>query len=157
MQTYINQNIQILNKAEQEAPPIEDFSGSGFEFEMQMQKLESDARVPLEDRLGLTFEELPPADKMTGEQTQSLSIALLNALEANGTGVHFPGNGIPVKLAYTELLKYLKDGVMELKGWTIDFCDGWCPDCAFADYCATKDEIWSKEDLEKERNKNSNL
>ena len=155
MQKYINQIIQILNQAEQDAPPMEAFSGSEFEFEMQMELLESDARVPLDDRLGITFEELPPADKMTEEQTQQLSIALLNALEANGTGVHFPGNGIPAKVAYTELLKYLKDGIMALKGWNLDFCDGWCPDCVFADYCTTKDDIWSKEDLEAERKKNT--
>ena len=146
MQTYINQIIQILNQAEQNAPPMESFTDSDFEFEMQMELLESDARVPLEERVGISFEELPPVDKMTVEQTQSLSIALLNALEANGTGVHFPGNGIPVKLAYTELLKYLKDGVMALKGWNLDFCDGWCPDCAFADYCSVKDEILDNDD-----------
>ena len=61
---------------------------------------------------------------MTVEQTQELLQAMANALNAKGTKIHFPCNGIPVKLAYTELREFFNEGFHRMPGWTIDFCSG---------------------------------
>jgi hypothetical protein len=81
---------------------------------------------------------------------------MLNALNANGTGVSFPGNGVPVKLAYSQLREKFSEGFLAMPGWHIDFCSGWCPDCAFAVYCDVCKENWTDEELKKEQ-KNSNF
>ena len=88
---------------------------------------------------------------MTLAQTQELTIAMLNAINAKGTQVHFHGEGIPAKLAYTEIRKHFKEGFHSMPGWTIDFCSGCCLDCVFADYCDVKDDIGDDYELGKER------
>ncbi len=154
MQRYIDQLIEDFNRAEENPQPEIDFGETYEDFEKQMLEIENGATVTAKEKVGVSYDELPPADKMSVEQTQNLMIAMLNALKANGTDVHFPGDGIPVKLAYTEVRKLFNEGFKSMPGWTIDFCSGWCPDCAFADYCKTKDDTWSKEELEAERKKN---
>ncbi|MEA3504998.1 MAG: hypothetical protein U9R32_07360 [Bacteroidota bacterium] len=99
-----------------------------------MLEIERGERVSAKEKIGVSYEELPPADRMSNEQTQKLMEAILNALSANGTDISFPGNGVPVKLAYTELRKHFKEGFDVMPGWTLDFCSGWCPDCPFVDY-----------------------
>jgi hypothetical protein len=156
MNRYIAQLIQDINLAKENPRPEPDFGYSYEEFEKQMPEIENASHEASEQILGISYEELPPAEKMTVEQTQQLLEAILNSLSAKGTGVSFPGDGVPVKLAYSELRAQFRDGFFAMPGWNIDFCDGWCPGCAFADYCNTKDEIWSAEDLEAERRKKIN-
>lgn len=135
MQKYINQLIEELNKAE--SNPIEEIQLSeDFEDFVKQMRLIEDARYePAENVVGVSYIELPPAEKLTTDQIQQLMIAILNALSAKGTSVTFPGNGIPVELAYSQLREHFKEGFHPMPGWTIDFCSGCCPDCAFADYC----------------------
>lgn len=151
MNRYINQLIEDFKQAESKPQPKIDFGDTYEEFSKQMIEFESSDNAPSKEKIGVSYEELPPTDKMTDEQTPRLLEAMLNALSANGTEVTFPGDGIPVKLAYSELREHFKEGFNAMPGWTIDFCSGWCPDCAFADYCKAKDDIWTKEELEAER------
>lgn len=153
MHRYIQQLIEDFNRAESNPTPQKDLGETYEEFEQAMLEFEEGALIPAKEKVGVNYEELPPADKMTDDQVQLLLEAMLNALAANGTHVSFPGNGIPVKLAYTELRELFTEGFHKMPGWTLDFCSGWCPDCAFADYCSSKDDIWSKEELEAERRK----
>jgi len=141
MQRYIQQLIEDLNIAE--SNPIKDLdSGNDYEgFEQMMLKIENYERLDLTQVLGISFEELPPPERLSVEQTQKLMVALLNAMAAQGTNVSFPGSGIPVGLAYGELRKYLKEGLSSMSGWNIDFCDGNCGDCTFLSYCETGKEI----------------
>lgn len=145
MQNYINQLIQDFKLAEDD--PVEEFDlGNSYEkFEAALLEIEESKPIPAGSILGVSYEELPPADKLTVDQTQSLLEAMLNALSAKGTGVSFPGNGVPVALAYSELREQFKRGFHAMPGWIIDFCSGWCPDCAFADYCTSKDDDWAAE------------
>ena len=151
MQKYLKQLIQDFNLAEENPRPETDFGDTYEEFEKQMLEIEEATPEPAKQVVGISYEELPPAEKMTVAQTQELTIAMLNALLAKGTSVHFPGDGIPAKLAYTELREQFKEGFMP--GWTIDFCSGDCPSCAFVDYCSSKDDTWSKEELDAARKK----
>ena len=153
MDRYVQQIIEDFKLAEENPVPKIDFGNSYEEFEEQMLEIEKGETVPAKDKIGVSYEELPPADKMTDEQTQRLLEAMLNSLSVNGTEVTFPGDGIPVKLAYSELREHFKEGFFAMPGWTIDFCSGWCPDCAFVDYCTAKDDIWTKEKLEAEQRK----
>ncbi len=66
-------------------------------------------------------------------------------------------DGLPLRLAYkfiTEEALLEKYEFVAHVTLHIDGCSGYCPDCFQADYCTVKDEIWSKEELEKERQKN---
>ena len=156
MDRYIQQLIEDFKLAETQESPKIDFGDSFEEFEQQMLKIEEGELMPAKEKVGVSYKELPPADKMTDEQTQCLLEAMLNALSANGTQVTFPGDGIPAKLAYSELREHFNEGFYAMPGWTIDFCSGWCPDCAFADYCDAKNDIWTKKELEEERKKHNN-
>ena len=140
MQRYIKQLIEDFNEAAREK--VEDTTADSDEaFLDMMEKLESGDKVPAKKLLGVSYEELPPAGMMTVQQTQDLLEAMLNTLNAKGTSVTFPGNGIPVKLAYTELREHFKEEFNSFPGWTIDFCSGSCPDCAFLDYCESWKDI----------------
>ncbi len=153
MNKYIQQLIQDFNLTEENPTPETDFGDTYDDFKKQMLEIEEARPEPAKQIVGISYEELPPAERMTVEQTQQLLEAILNALSAKGTSVTFPGDVVPVKLAYEQLRKHFKEGFYASPGWVIDFCDGWCPDCVFADYCTIKDDTWTKEELEKERRK----
>jgi len=153
MQKYITQLIQDFNLAEEDPTQETNFGDTYEDFEQHMLEIEEARLEPAKQLLGVSYEELPPAERMTEAQTQELIIAMLNALSAKGTNVIFPGDGIPVKLAYEQLREHFKEGFHAMPGWNIDFCDGDCPSCAFLEYCTTKDDIWSKEELDKAKSK----
>ena len=155
MDRYIEQLIEDFNKAAAQAEPKEiDFGETYEEFEEAMLEIENEEPAPAQEILGVSHKELPPAKMLTDDQAERLIEAIVNALEAQGTSVTFPDYGkAPVKIRYEALREHFKDGFYSSPGWVIDFCTGWCPDCAFVDYCDTSKEVWTKEELEKEQNK----
>jgi len=153
MNRYIKQLIETFAIAEANPITDKDMLKSYADFEKQMEAIEAGEKVSAESLFGVSYEELPPVEMMDKMQIQNLLIAMLNAMSAKGIRVHIPGNGVPGKIVYEEIRKMFKDGFSAAPGWTIDFCSGWCPDCKFADYCNTCKETWTKEDLEKERDK----
>ncbi|MEA3494438.1 MAG: hypothetical protein U9R42_00190 [Bacteroidota bacterium] len=145
MQKYINQLIEDLKEAE--ANPVQEieFSEDYDEFVKQMKLIEEATHEPAENVLGIGYIELPPVERLSKAQIQQLMIAILNALSAKGTEITFPGNNIPVELAYSQLREKFKEGFYSMPGWIIDFCSGYCPDCAFKDYCDNYNkEEWDK-------------
>jgi hypothetical protein len=156
MNTYINQLIEDLAQAAACPAPELDFGNSNEDFDKVMHQIEQWEKMPAKDMLNVSYEELPPVEMMDKMLIQKLLLAIFNALAAKGTQVHVPGNGVPVEIVYAEIREMFKDGFHVMPGWTIDFCSGWCPECAFADYCQTCMESWTKEDMEKERNKIDN-
>ena len=139
MQKYINQLIGDLRQAEENPTPEVNLSA---DFEQRMHEIEEGLRYKSTDILKIKYEELPPAERMSEDQTKELLTAIINALAAKGTQVHFPGDGTaPIKLCYSELREEFVDGFHAMPGWNIDFCSGDCPSCAFVDYCKTKDDI----------------
>jgi hypothetical protein len=135
MDYYIQQLIEDFKLAEEN--PVEDIEFGDFEDDIArfMEAVHLQELVPAKELVGVSYEELPPAERLTVDQMQELLIAILNALSAKGTNVVFPGNGIPVELCYTEVRKLFKIGFHILPGWTVDFCDGNCKDCVFEKYC----------------------
>ena len=154
MHRYLQQLIEDFKRAGAETK----YADTGFgktdeDFDRLITEIEEGTKISAKAFVGVSYDELPPADMMTDMQVQLLLQAMLNTLSANGTEVVFPGKDIPVKLKYSELREHFKAGFYTLPGWTIDFCSGWCPDCAFSEYCSIKDDIWSQEELEVEHRK----
>jgi len=158
MHRYIEQLIEDFKKAAETANPKEiDYGETYEEFEAAMLEIENAEMVPPEEQLGVSYQELPPAEMMTEDQMERLTEAIVAAVEAQGSGITFPDHGkAPVRIRYEALREQFKDGFYAMPGWVIDFCSGWCPDCIFADYCDVCKENWTKEELEKERNESTN-
>jgi hypothetical protein len=135
MNNYINQLIQDLAQAATHPTPELDFGNSHENFEKVMLQIEEWEKMSAKEMLNVSYEELPPAEMMDKMLIQKLLLAIFNALSAKGTQVHVPGNSVPVEVVYAEIREMFKDGFHVMPGWTIDFCSGWCPECAFAEYC----------------------
>ncbi|MBC8185755.1 hypothetical protein H8E88_32110 [candidate division KSB1 bacterium] len=66
--------------------------------------------------------------------------------------------GVPIRMAYRYLTEELIDHKITVprsknSHLHLDACTGWCPGCFVVDYCETVHEIWSPEELERERGK----
>ncbi len=155
MNRYIQQLIEDLAMAEAQPVSPLDFGLTSEDFQKTMHQIEQWEKMPAMDMLNVSYEELPPTEMLDKMQIQKLLLAIFNAMAAKGTHVSVPGNGVPVEIIYTQIREKFQDGFHVMPGWTIDFCSGWCPDCAFADYYDFCLESWTKEDLEKERKNNS--
>lgn len=154
MDRYINQLIEDFAKAEANPISKSDFGEFDEVFENQMHKIEQRQTVSSVQLFNVSYEELPPVERLDKMQIQKLLLAIFSALSAKGTSVSIPGNGVPVEILYEEIREKFKEGFYAMPGWTIDFCSGYCPDCKFADYCESCKDSWTKEDLEKERKNN---
>lgn len=152
MDRYINQLIEEFSKAEANHVSENDLKESYEDFEKLMFAIEEGHTVAAEKLFNVSYEELPPVERLDKIQIQKLLIAIFNALSAKGTQVHIPGNGVPVEIVYVEIREMFKEGFYAMPGWNLDFCSGYCPGCKFADYCDTCKNIWTNEELEKERN-----
>jgi hypothetical protein len=153
MERYIEQLIEKLSEAEASPTPEPDFGNSYEEFAERMMEIETEEPSASENILNVSYEELPPVGRLNRKQIQDLTTALVNALAAKGTNVSFPMDGTPDELIYTELRERFKEGFHASPGWVIDFCTGWCPDCAFIDYCDSWQDTWTLEKIEEERAK----
>ena len=154
MHRYLQQLIEDLERAG--ADPKNAAAGFGRieeDFDRLITEIEEGPVISAKTFVGVSYEELPPADMMTNKQVQLLLQAMIKTLSAKGTEVVFPGEDIPVKLKYSELREHFKENFYTSPGWTIDFCSGWCPDCAFSEYCSINNDIRSKEELEAEYRK----
>ena len=141
MRRYVQQLIDDLKQAELN-PMEREFWDSDEEFTKAiLEMLENDDRVPLEHKIGVSYDELPEAGMLSEEELRQLLEAMLNALAANGAYVTLPEGAVPQELIYTELKKEIKDGVYPIHGWSIDFCSGDCDGCPFENYCELKDDL----------------
>jgi len=151
MQRYIEQLKEDFNSA------IEKNSGIDYSWGIPGKKYElfsaePDEIFPAKEVVGVSFEELPPVEMLTLQQAQEVLKIMLKALDSYGIRISFPGKNAPADIKYSEVRKLFEEGFHP--GWTFSLCDGWCPDCAFADYCTRKDDLWTPEMLEEERKKN---
>lgn len=151
MERYIEQLIEELANAEANPTPETDFGDSYEEFEKTMLEIEEGKKIPAKKMLNISYEELPPVEKLSKEHLEKLVPALMNALSAKGTTISIPGDNVPDEIVYREIRELFKEGFCAMPGWVMDFCTGYCPDCAFVDYCDTSKEIWTDEEMEEER------
>lgn len=154
IQRYIEHLIADLFEAKNHVPPEPVFSDDYEEFEEQMFAIENAPDVPAKKLFGISYEELPPSEKLSEEQMQQLIDAILDTFAAFNCSADFPDN-VPLKMQYELIRDKFAEPIHYMPGYSMhfDFCSGWCPDCKIADYCSNKDAIWTKEELEKERKK----
>lgn len=156
MQRYIEQVIEDLQEAKKNVPadPELGTEDSYEEFAEKMFAIETAPSEPSKNVFGVSYEELPPPEKLTEPQMQQLIDAIEDTLYAFNASVDYK-NEMPVKLKYEVLRDWFEEDVHIMPGFTmhLDFCDGWCPDCKIVDYCDSVDELWTKEELEEERRK----
>ena len=156
MQRYINQLIQDLQAAKKNVPqdPQLGTEESYEEFEAKMFAIETAPNVSSKQLYGVSFEELPPKERLTEDQMQQLYDALVDTMEAFNCSIDFP-EGVPLHLRYEMLRDTFAEPVQHMPGFThhYDFCSGWCPDCKLIDYCNSWKETWTKEEIEQEKKK----
>jgi hypothetical protein len=152
MNRYIQQLVEIFAIAEANPIPKPAYGKMSYkEFEEEMMKLETGEKVSAKQLLNVSYEELPPTDKLDDEQMQKLLTAIMKALSAKGVCISFPGENVPVKIHYKVIRKMFKEGFETMPGWVQDFCSGYCPGCEFAYYCNVWQEHWTKDEFEEER------
>lgn len=153
MDRYIDQLIEELAIAAANPVPETDFGENYEKFEEIMFEMEQGKKISAKKALNISYEELPPVEMLNDEQLKRLIPALINAIEAQGTGLCFPGKNVPNAIIYSEIRELFIEGFYEMTGWTMDFCSGYCPDCSFLEYCDTAADCWTKEELEEERSR----
>ncbi|OQX98148.1 MAG: hypothetical protein B6I20_11450 [Bacteroidetes bacterium 4572_117] len=156
MQRYINQITSDIKAAQTNVLPDPELGTEKTyeEFEQKMLTIENAPDMPAKHLYGVSYEELPPPEKLTKQQMQQLIDAIIEMWVKFNISTEFPKN-LPLKLRYELIRDCFEDDVHYMPGWSMhqDFCDGWCPGCKIADYCSSIDEIWTKEELEEERRK----
>ncbi|MBN2835292.1 MAG: hypothetical protein JXR48_10025, partial [Candidatus Delongbacteria bacterium] len=68
MDKYISQLIEELAKAEASPTPEPDFGNSYEEFEEMMLAIETEETIAAEQVINVSYEELPPEDRLTDKQ-----------------------------------------------------------------------------------------
>jgi len=152
MERYIEQLVADLAKAEANPTLEPDYGESYEEFEKTMLEIEEGKKIPAKKMLNISYEELPPVEKLSKEHLEKLLPALMSALSAKGTTICIPGGNVPDEIVYREIRELFIEGFNAMPGWVMDFCSGYCPDCAFVDYCETCKESWTKDEIQDERN-----
>ncbi len=98
--------------------------------------------------------EFPPENELTDEEVEKEFERLISELAKNHIIYGLPEE-LPKRVAYKYLTEEILDDTVKIPGfggnWHIDGCSGWCPNCFVVDYCETVYEIWSPEELERER------
>ena len=154
MQQYIEQIIGDLQKAKRNLPPDPKLGTEKTykEFEEKMFALETAPDIPAKQLYGVSYEELPPAEKLTNEQMQQLIDAIAELFEARNYGVDTPEN-VPINLLYEVMRDEFKGDIHYMPGFSsdFDFCINWCPDCKILDYCEYREEFWTDKELEEEK------
>lgn len=152
MERYIEQLVADLAKAEANPTLEPDYGESYEEFEKMMLQFERGEMIPAKEMLNVSYDELPAAELLNPKQIERLLDAIVNAFSAKGTNICVPSGDAPLAVVYEAIREHFQDGFRAMPGWTIDFCSGYCPDCAFVDYCETCKESWTKDEIEDERN-----
>ncbi|MFN8257118.1 MAG: hypothetical protein U0W24_15590 [Bacteroidales bacterium] len=152
MQHYIEQLIRDLRDAKNKVPATPDFGNTQEEFNAAMDAIVHAPELPPKKVFGVSYEELPPAEKLSEVQMQQIIGAITDTLDAFGVSVHLKAE-MPISFKYELLREQFTDSIPYMPGWNIDFCSGWCPDCRILGYCDSWKNTWTIEEIEKERTK----
>lgn len=157
MQRYIEQVINDLRQAKKNVPPEPDFGETYKEFEKTMWEIENAPDIDVKKTFGVSFEELPPPEKLTVKQMQQLIDAIEDTWNAFRISVELPCD-IPVKLKYELFRDEFDEENNPIPGYAnvFSFCDGWCPGCKLAEYCPSRREIWNDDEFEEARREEHN-
>jgi len=150
MQRYIEQIIEDLQNAKKNVKVEPDFAKMDYpEFEEKMLEIEESPNIPCKKIFGVSYEELPPPDKLTDNQMNQLIDAIADMWAEFGIDAIYP-KGISLKLKYDLVKDTFVDDFHYMPGWqlTHDFCIGYCPDCKIFDLCENRIDDWDNFDPE---------
>ncbi len=124
------------------------------EFLKQVLAFEEAEPQPLYQVLGISPDAYPPPEQLTEKELQEKYQDLMMQLESHQISVDLK-EGLPLRKIYQYLVEELQEKFTIIPGMELhlDGCSGWCPDCFQVDYCDAKDDFWTREELERERNK----
>jgi len=148
MQSYINHLLADITEACREQQP-ETYSGIAGEndleaieryFEEVERWLENEPEHDFSYYCGLLIEQFPPAEQLTDEQMEAVSLAFEKLLFTWNIGVEMPEK-LPVSRKYSLLVSILekKVAIVENGFETIEFCSYDPPSCPFDEWCTCKE------------------
>jgi hypothetical protein len=148
MQSYINHLLADITEACREQQP-EFYSGASSEndleaieryFEEVERWLEHEPEHDFSYYCGLQIEQFPPAEQLTNEQMEAVSLAFEKLLFTWNIGVEMPEK-LPASRKYTLLVSVLekKVAIVENGFETIEFCSYDPPSCPFDEWCTCKE------------------
>ena len=148
MQSYINHLLADITEACRDQQP-ETYSAAAGEndleaieryFEEVEHWLENEPEHDFSYYCGLQIEQFPPAEKLTSEQMEAVSLAFEKLLFTWNIGVEMPEK-LPVSRKYTLLVSVLekKVAIVENGFETIEFCSYDPPSCPFDEWCICKE------------------
>ncbi|MCK5535887.1 MAG: hypothetical protein KAI79_03620 [Bacteroidales bacterium] len=152
MQKYINQLLGDLKAACKNVPPKPDFGNTQKEFNVAMDSIVHAPEQEPKKNFGVSYQELPPPERITDKQMQQIVDAMTNTFNAFGMSVHLKSE-MPTNLQYELLRDLFLDNMPYMPGWNFDFCDGHCPKCKILDYCDSWKDTWTIEEIKKEQEK----
>jgi len=152
MKNYINQLIGDLKEAQKRVPPEPDFGNTQDEFDDAMDSIVHAPEQTPKKSFGVSYEELPPPERISDKQMQQIVEAMTETFEAFGMSVLL-SDKMPIRLQYELLRDLFLDNMPYMPGWNFDFCDGWCPNCKIIDYCDNWQGTWTVEQIKKEQEK----
>ena len=136
---------------------LSDLSDLSPEIENQFLKHILDIEREPDTRIGDLLPEFRYEKDLLDNEVGPELDRLIAKLEKKQIQFELP-TGLPIRMAYRYLTEELIDEKITVpmsknSHLHLDACSGWCPDCFVVDYCETVHEIWSPEELEKERGK----
>lgn len=156
MQRYIEQLIDDFKEAQNHVPPDPKLGteNSYEEFEEKMFAIETAPDVTAKALFGISYEEIPPAEKLSKNQMRQIMEAMIEMLTAFNFYIELPQN-VPLQLQYKLLRDFFSEDIHYMPGFThhLDFCDGWCPDCEILEYCDVWQDSWTMEEIKAEQEK----
>jgi len=148
MQSYINHLLADITEACPEekrethsyASGENDMEAIERYFEEVERWLENEPEHDFSYYCGLQSEQFPPAEKLTDDQMEAVSLAFEKLLFTWNIGVEMPDK-LPVAQKYRLLISVLerKVAIVENGFETIEFCSYDPPSCPFTDWCTCKE------------------
>jgi len=144
MQLYISQLISDLQNAKKNVPPDPQLGTEKTyeEFEEKMFAIETTPPQSPKKLFGVSYEELPPVEKLNETLMQQLYDAIEATFNEFSCMFDFPED-VPLALRYKLVRDIFMKDIHLMPGFTshFDFCTACCESCEIASYCTTKDEI----------------
>jgi len=158
----IQENLLLKAKILLKGGTLEQFKEIDPEIENQFLKqvlaFEEADLIKMYKILNISLDDYPPEDTLPDDILEQKLEELEKIMAKHNIYLEL-SKKMPKRLIYKYLVEEeLESEIEVVPGMTthIDGCDGWCPDCFQADYCETKDQIWTKEEFERERKKAKN-
>ena len=147
MQSYINHLLADIAEACREERETHSYTSGENDveaieryFEEVEHWLENDPEHDFSYYCGLQKEQFPPAEKLTDDQMEAVSLAFEKLLFTWNIGVEMPDK-LPVSQKYSLLIGVLerKVAIVENGFETIEFCSYDPPSCPFNEWCTCKE------------------